>query len=254
MTNSDTSSFQWRDMTAALGLLTRLPVRVDGDWAAQRGAAAAWAYPLVGLIVGLISGAVALVACWLGLPTSVQAGVAVLTAVMVTGALHEDGLADCADGFWGSHDRARRLEIMKDSRIGAYGVLALVFGIGLRWVGLWAARDAGLFWVVFLVPAMASRAAMVWVMAALPLARDTGLSRVVGQPAGRVALAAATIAAAATLVMTGMSVAAVALVAAAMCLAVMALARAKIGGQTGDVLGGTQQVVEIAVLMTLLVT
>ncbi len=251
MANSDTSRMQGHDVAAALGLLTRLPVPVDGARAAARGAASAWAYPLAGVVVGLIAGGVAVVGGWLGLPGGLVAGLVLLATVMVTGAMHEDGLADCADGFWGGWDPARRLEIMKDSRIGAYGVIALVIGIGLRWVALTVLLNAGVVWVAVLVPAVASRAAMVWVMTALPLARRTGLSHAVGRPSPQAARVAVGVAALVGFGLTGWSLVLLAAVASLMVWGSMALARAKIGGQTGDVLGASQQVVEIAVLMAL---
>jgi hypothetical protein len=140
-----------RDVLRALALLTRLPVPgADGD----RTAASAWAWPFVGLIVGGLSGALAMAALLLGLPPPIAAGLALGAGIVITGALHEDGLADCADGFWGGHDAARRLEIMKDSRIGAYGVIAMILVIGLKWLALSALLDAGALWIAVLLPAV----------------------------------------------------------------------------------------------------
>ncbi|MEO0829047.1 MAG: adenosylcobinamide-GDP ribazoletransferase, partial [Pseudomonadota bacterium] len=113
------------DPLAALGLLTRLPVRLP-DAAISRGAKAAWAWPLAGLVVASLTAVIALLTLKAGLPQSLAAGLALGVQIMVTGGLHEDGLADTTDGIWGGWDKARRLEIMRDSRIGAYGVLALV--------------------------------------------------------------------------------------------------------------------------------
>ncbi|MEL6640743.1 MAG: adenosylcobinamide-GDP ribazoletransferase, partial [Pseudomonadota bacterium] len=125
MPNPDTALIDRHDVPAALGLLTRLPIPVDAEKAQARGAAAAWAYPIVGLVLG----AILVCAAWglsaLGVPEEVTALLLIATAVVITGALHEDGLADSADGLWGGWDKTRRLEIMKDSSIGAYGVLAL---------------------------------------------------------------------------------------------------------------------------------
>ncbi len=251
MTNSDTFSPKPRDVAAATGLLTRLPVRVDSDWAAARGADAAWAYPLVGLILGVIGALTAVICGWFGLAEGLAAGLVLVALAVVTGALHEDGLADCADGFWGGWDKARRLDIMKDSRIGAYGVLALIFAVGLKWAALAEAFAAGWLWGSVLVPAVISRAAMVVVMHALPHARRDGLSQSVGRAKREVAIGAVAIAGVVALVFAGWVAIWAGVVAAAVTLAVMALARAKIAGQTGDVLGATQQVVEIAVLLVI---
>jgi adenosylcobinamide-GDP ribazoletransferase len=232
------------DISEALGLLTRLPVRLRGE---PRGSQAAWAYPLAGLAVG---GLGALVAFALqAAPPALSAGLALAAMIIVTGALHEDGLADTADGLWGGWTRARRLEIMKDSRIGTNGVLALVLATLLRWVALAALIGAGWIWAVVAV-AVASRAPMVVVMAALPNARGDGLSASTGRPSAQAALVALAIGGVALLALGWAGLWGVAaLVAAAT--AVALIARAKIGGQTGDILGATQQISEIAALATL---
>ncbi|MBC9180481.1 adenosylcobinamide-GDP ribazoletransferase, partial [Pseudoroseomonas ludipueritiae] len=121
------------DFSAALGLLTRLPT----GWLPQHNSAAGfarsiWAYPLVGLGIGAAGGAVMAAGLWLGLPPLVAALWSLAATLLLTGGFHEDGLADTADGFGGGRDRARKLEIMRDSRIGSYGVLALVLALGLR--------------------------------------------------------------------------------------------------------------------------
>lgn len=248
---SDTRPFHPGDITASLGLLTRLPVPVS-DAAARRGARAAWAYPLAGAVVAALGGITGWLAMAVGLAPMLAAGLALATMIVATGALHEDGLADCADGFWGGWDRARRLEIMKDSRIGTYGVLALVLGIGLRWTALSVLFAQGTAFAALIVAAMLSRAAMPALMTALPHARDTGLSHHVGRPDAMTVAAGAALALLAAMLLLGagpgLGVAMMATLAAA---ASGALARNRIGGQTGDVLGGTQQICEITVLLTL---
>ncbi|MGR3434543.1 MAG: adenosylcobinamide-GDP ribazoletransferase [Shimia sp.] len=234
------------DVAAAIGLLTRLPVPVDAARAMARGGRAAWAYPLAGLVVG---GAMALVAALAaGLGPGLSAGIALTAGVVLTGALHEDGLADCADGFWGGHDRTRRLEIMRDSRIGAYGVLALVLGGLLRWQAMAACLAAGPVWL--LLAPVVSRAAMVPVMQTLPSVRRGGLSASVGRPGRTATWGALGVAVVVVLAFgaVGLAVLATAALAAIAC---ASIARAKIGGQTGDVLGATQQVTEIATLLCL---
>ena len=241
------------DLLAALGLLSRLPVPVDGQKAAARGAAAAWAYPLAGLAIGAIVAGVASLAFAVGLPMPMAAVLALAASVIVTGAMHEDGLADSADGLWGGWDKGRRLAIMKDSHIGVYGVSALALSFLIRWLALSGFIAIGLHWFAILTAAMLSRAAMVWVMAALPHARTDGLSHTVG----RASVLAAVIALVLALMMTlyawdiaGLLAAAVAAITAILC---AAIARAKIGGQTGDILGAVQQMTEMAVLLALIV-
>lgn len=239
------------DVAASLGLLSRLPVRVDSAVAAQRGAQAAWAYPIAGLILALLAASVAQLALWLALPAGLSAGLCLVTLITTTGAMHEDGLADTADGFWGGWDKARRLAIMKDSHIGTYGVLALILSLGLRWLALTHLIDAGHLWAGLIATAMISRAVMLPVMARLPHARDTGLSHAVGRPSLTTSRIGETVAVAAALVLwqvSGLWLIATALLAVLAC---AAIAKSKINGQTGDVLGATQQITEITLLLTL---
>lgn len=248
--------FRLRDVQLAFALLTRLPLpHVDFDTGGSRPAAhAAWAYPLVGLAVGGIVLAVALVLDTLGASSAVAAGFAVLAGVLTTGAMHEDGLADCADGFWGGWTVERRLEIMKDSQTGAYGVLALLLIVGLKWALIIQLIESGALAGAVLAAAVVSRAVMVWVMGTLPHARATGLAQQTGQPRGQTVIAALAIGLCVTVLAVGHVVFLVAALAGLTGLGLMRLARTKIGGQTGDVLGGTQQIVEVVVLLGIALT
>ena len=238
----------WNDLLSALGLLSRLPLPRHES----RGAEAAWAYPLAGLVLGLIAGMAGLLALGLSLSPAAAALICLGTAVALTGALHEDGLADVADGFWGGSTVARRLEIMKDSRIGAYGVVALVLALLARFTGYSTLfGTAGGLWAL-LAAAVMSRAAMVVLMAALPHARENGLARAVGRPSGGVAVAAALIGAFVAYICLGWQGSAAILSVALVSLAMARLAQSKICGQTGDVLGATQQLTEITVLFVAL--
>jgi adenosylcobinamide-GDP ribazoletransferase len=180
--------------------------------------------------------------------------IALAALVMLTGALHEDGLADIADGFWGAWDAQKRLEIMKDSHVGAYGVIALVLSLLARWAALWLLFEAGGGTALAAVIAAAglSRATMPALIWALPNARPSGLSQSMGRVEGRVAMIAAGLAGLAALLLLGWSAFGAVFWAAAATLGMGALARSRIGGQTGDVLGATQQIVEIAVLFSIL--
>lgn len=239
------------DIAVALSLLTRLPLRLsEADYA--RGARTAWAWPLVGLLVAGLAGAVALFIGWLGLTPEITALFALAVMLVLTGAMHEDGLADCVDGFWGGHDRAGRLDIMKDSRIGAYGVLALIVSLGLRWAALVALARADLLVSALLVSACLSRAAMPAMMQALPNARGTGLSHQTGRPGAPAVRIAAGLALALAILLFGWTGIWAALWVAVAAFAAARLALAKIGGQTGDVLGATQQITEIVTLLVLI--
>jgi adenosylcobinamide-GDP ribazoletransferase len=225
-------------------LLTRLPMRLAGP---PRGAATAWAWPLVGALVGAAGAAAGALALAVGLAPALAAVTVLAVQMLLTGALHEDGLADSADGLWGGADRQQRLEIMKDSRIGSYGVLALILGTLGRWAAIGMLAAAG-DWAALLAAGAISRAPMAVLMAALPAARPGGLSQGIGRPGRRAVLLALALAAGFGLAAMGLSVLP-ALAAAALAAALLGrLALSRIGGQTGDILGASQQLSELAVL------
>ena len=236
------------DFSAALVLLSRLPLRAP-DAALARGARTAWSWPLVGLLLGLFAWVVARAAQAIGIPPEISALLALTTLVILTGALHEDGLADTADGFWGGFDRARRLDIMRDSRIGSYGVLALVLSLALRGAALIALSDH--LFAALLASAALSRAAIAYVMDTLPPARRDGLSRATGTPGPGAVQTALAVAALAALLLAGWAGLLALTFAAVATVLVANLALAKIGGQTGDILGATQQITEIAAFIAL---
>lgn len=234
-----------RDILLAAVLLTRLPLPRLPDAAFADQARAVWAYPIVGVVVGGL-GAIVLWAT-AGLGAEIAAGLALATMVIATGAMHEDGLADSADGLWGGQSRERRLAIMKDSQIGTYGVLALILAMGLRWSGLSQVSPTDL-----IAAAALSRAWMPVLMTALPHARDTGLSHSVGRPNTAMAVLGLCVGIGIAGLMLGLASMAAALAASA-CVAVITggIARLKIEGQTGDILGGVQVLTEITILLTL---
>lgn len=232
----------------ALMLLTRLP---SGRLAepAPTLADARWAYPLMGLVVGALAAAGQAVALAVELGTLPAAVLALTVAAFVTGALHLDGFADFADGIGGGRDRAHCLSIMRDSRIGSYGVIALILALGLAATGL-ADLPPESAPAVLLLAAAGSRLAMLVVLDRLPPAREDGLGRSAsGNAPGAwlpgavaVALIAVWIGPAAIPALVAMALAA---------LAVARLALRRIGGQTGDVLGATQVTAEVACVLAL---
>lgn len=254
MTGNDIAEFRPRssDLTTALGLLTRLPMPMSIFTADQIRPAshAAWAYPLIGGVIALLSGFAGWLALSLGLPPSAAALFVLVASIASTGAMHEDGLADCADGFWGGWTRERRLEIMKDSQIGTYGMIALVLGLGLRWVAIVAILTSGAYLMALICAAVVSRAAMVVVMYALPTARPSGLSGTTGRPPKLAMVTAVVIG----IIIAGLVLPSALTPVLIATFGVTLIARAKIGGQTGDVLGATQQITEITVLLSLLAT
>jgi adenosylcobinamide-GDP ribazoletransferase len=237
----------------ALRFLTVIPApivdRIEDDWLVR----AAKYFPLVGVIVGGCSAGVLLLTgeIWSGV---LPALLAVGASIALTGALHEDGIADTADGFGGGRSRETRLVIMKDSRIGSYGALALGFSVALRvaalavlppWVGAAAliAAHAG------------GRLAAGAAMTVLPYAGDpaaTKLTYVEAPPrSSEIAVALIFILIASLpLARTGILVALIGLLSgAALACCLVAAGRKLIGGYTGDVLGATEQLFEIGLLL-----
>ena len=236
----------WNEARLAFMLLSRLPVgRLQTP---PPMADAVWAYPLVGVVVGGLSGLAFSLAARAGLPPLAAALLAIGASVALTGAMHEDGLADMADGFGGGRDLARKLEIMRDSRIGSYGVLVLVLALGLRVSCLAALPVPGMVWRLAAVGAL-SRAVLPMVMLVLPPARADGLGQKAGHDVARAPVLAG-LALAVLLSLPFLPVfAGMALVAAG----VSALAKRQIGGFTGDVLGAVQVLAEAAGLCVLAV-
>ena len=233
----------------ALMLLTRLPAGRLRD-PAPKLADAAWAFPLVGLVTGTLGWASQQAALALGLGPLVSAMLAVLVLALVTGALHLDGLADFADGIGGGRDRAQCLEIMRDSRIGSYGVVALVLALGLKAAAL-AEFDRGAPLPVFLFAALGSRLAMTALLVGMPPARPDGLGHEAAGGMSRRALLPGALLLAAIGSWLGLGAV---LALAAMVLVGGLIARAawrRLGGHTGDVLGAVQLTTGIAALIAL---
>jgi adenosylcobinamide-GDP ribazoletransferase len=246
----------WTDLKLGLSVLTRLPVRAgigeDGEAAGRSLAQASRVMPLVGVVVGLAGTLAFWLAGLLGLPALAAGLIAVGATILLTGAFHEDGLADVADGFGGAFARDRKLEIMRDSRIGTYGVLALVLSLGLRAAALAAIGPGWLAGAALIAAHAAARCALPVVMATTPLARDDGLAAGAGRPGRADVWTALGLAAAIAVVVLGPGLGLLALVACAAATAAMVLlARAQIGGYTGDVLGATEQMGETAVLLAI---
>ncbi len=243
-----TSAHRWRSAPAvATVFLTRLPVRAPDTPLAD----AALFFPVVGFGVGCAGGGAFWLATLIGLPALAAALIALAATAIVTGALHEDGLADMADGLAG-RNAADSIRIMRDSGAGAYGVLALVFGVGLRAAALAAIADPAAALAALVAVHGTSRAALPAIMRGFPPANETGLGAAAGTPREvdvRLALVLAALVAIALLdgpaALTALGVSALA------AWGVGGLARYRLGGYTGDVLGAVQQACEIAALLAI---
>jgi adenosylcobinamide-GDP ribazoletransferase len=241
------------DFSLATAVLTRVPIRFpEYLLPLPEGAVAAssWAFPLVGAGVGAIAALAFFAAQLLSLGDAAAALLAVLAGIIVTGGLHEDGIADTADGFGGGSDRAGKLAIMRDSRQGSYGILALVFSIGLRTAALATIGDPLLAGLALLAAHTASRGVLPAMMRLLPSARPDGLGASAGKPSIPVAITAAVIGIGFALATLGPVRGGVALaISIAVVAAAAMLAHRQIGGYTGDVLGAFQQIGEIVMLL-----
>jgi adenosylcobinamide-GDP ribazoletransferase len=210
---------------------------------------AAWAFPVVGVAVGLVCGIVALIARAAHVPALAAALVAVAAGVLVTGGLHEDGLADTADGLGGGHDRAQKLAIMRDERCGAFAVLALVFSVGLRAVAV-SMLTGGEAVAAFIAAHAVGRGGLAAALFLMQPARTDGLGYEAGRPEIAEAVASLLIAAAVALLALRIVGGFAALIAAVLAMAAIAkLADRAIGGYTGDVLGAIEQGGETVVLL-----
>lgn len=241
-----------RDLMVATMFLTRLPIRSTMAWQEGDLAASVPAFPIVGALLGLLGAGAYALASSFGLPPLIAATLAVALSILITGALHEDGLADIADGFGGGRIREEKLRIMRDSRLGSYGTLALVMGVVLRLGAIASLAQPSIVAVSLIAAGALSRAAMPIAMTMMQQARAAGLAASVGKPHPGRAAASALIAFLLTclcLPLTQM----VAVIAASLLGAsiLLILAKRQIGGITGDVLGALQQVVEIFALLIL---
>lgn len=251
------------DFGACLRFFSRLPVpplsAADDPAAPPPLGRTVALLPLAGAVIALPAGVVAALADAARLPPLVTGALTVAVLAAVTGALHEDGLADAADGLYGGHTAGRRLEIMRDSRIGSYGALSLALTVLIRAAAIGAAGAGGPAALAgaVMAAAAASRAAMVGVWWAMPAARSDGLSAAAGRPSAAATVAATLLGLGAT-ALAGPAVGADGVVIGAVAAAAAAagvgrIALAKIGGQTGDVLGAAQQLAETAFLAAMLV-
>ena len=261
-----------RHFLLAVQFFTRIPV--TGRLAAWVGyspqmlRASAAHFPAIGWLMGGAAAAVLALMLTLlqraghsPLASSLVAGVlSLLATVWLTGAFHEDGLADVADGLGGSHDRERALDIMKDSRVGAFGALALVLAalLKLSLLGLLGAQGLATVTVAVLAAHVLSRFAPLWLIRWLPHVGDTARSK--SKPlADQIGTAALVVACvwtlpALVLVAVGAGWPQLGAVALAWSLALAGMHRLfkrRLQGFTGDCLGATQQVTELALLLAL---
>jgi adenosylcobinamide-GDP ribazoletransferase len=238
------------ELTVGILFCTRLPLPhalpIEGADVAR----ASWALPIAGALVGAVGALVYWLAHAVGLMPWPAAVLTLAATLALTGCLHEDGLADTADGFGGGATRKRKLEIMRDSRIGTYGVCAVALSLALRISALASLADPALVAPALIAAHAAARASLPAFMRILPQARADGLAADAGQPTRAGVVASAVIGILALILGLGIPRAGIALILLVLAFGVLArLAKNQIGGQTGDVLGALEQTGEILVLL-----
>ncbi len=235
-------------LIGAVQFLTRVPVRLARPVAHER--AVPW-FPVAGALIGLVVGSVAAATTEL-LGPSLAATLGVVAGLAVTGAFHEDGLADTADAFGGGWTPEQRLEILKDSRHGTYGVAALVSSVLIRVMALAALSAPATMLAGAVAAHTLARGAAIGALVVFPPAADAGLGAGASRSARRGPIVVGLVAGLAVAVLAvgwwGLPAAAAAGLALVL---VGRLAVRKIGGTVGDVLGAIEQVAECAVLVTL---
>ncbi|AZO12305.1 MULTISPECIES: adenosylcobinamide-GDP ribazoletransferase [unclassified Mesorhizobium] len=225
----------------------RLP---SSDFGGRSLADAIWAAPFAGLAVAVIGALAYAIAAQLGVAPGPASALALAATMLATGCLHEDGLSDIADGFGGGRTREKKLEIMRDSRIGAYGATALGISLLIRWSALSELTNSGEVFLALLAAHAASRGLFGAFMHLLPPARADGLSANAGSVSAETAVIGAALGAAVALLALGPGGAIAALILLGLLFAALrALCLSQIGGQTGDTIGALQQLGEIAVLL-----
>jgi adenosylcobinamide-GDP ribazoletransferase len=254
----------WRDLFLVLSFFTQLPVGflapkvpepaagIESVTPQARLAEAARAFPLAGLLVGLAGGLAYWIAVKIGLSGLLAAFLAVAATAALTGALHEDGWADFADGLGCRGDRIRKLAAMKDSHIGSFGVLALIFATGVKTVAIAQLYTPDRVVTALVAAHVLSRAVLPLAMRSLPLATAQGLAVMAGRPTAQGVYMALGLGFAIAFFAVFLPAAIVAMIVAVVAAALVgAIAKRQFGGYTGDVLGAIQQVAEIAVLVNL---
>jgi adenosylcobinamide-GDP ribazoletransferase len=203
--------------------------------------------------VGAIGGAVYWIAHSLSCPPALAALCALVAMILATGALHEDGLADFADGLAGD-SKERSLSIMRDHEIGTYGVIALLLSLAMRATAITLIAEPRAVMAALIAADAASRLSAVLIMAALPPARSDGMSASVGSPAAGLAASALGMTFLIAWLLLPFGVALLLILSAGVGAIVLGrVALTRLGGQTGDMLGASSQICECLALIVLVI-
>jgi len=240
----------WRDFVRAATFLTRIPFQIEETEAARPLATAALGFPLVGLMVGVIGAIAFVIANAVGLPQLASALIAVAATALVAGGLHEEGLANTVDGLFSGKDRDDSLRIMRESSLGKFGMLALIFVVGLK-VAAIEALEPSVAAAALIGSEVAARTVLPAILMLIAPARTEGLSFQAGRPRKESVTFTLLLGGALMLLMLGIGTGlAAAIVTAALCALMMRIATMRLRGHTGDVFGAIEQITATAVLLT----
>jgi adenosylcobinamide-GDP ribazoletransferase len=239
------------DLKIGMLFSTRFPLAHASPIGGADIARASWGLPAIGVVIGLLGAMTYWIAFHFGLPPFVDAALAIAATLAATGCLHEDGLADTFDGFGGGQDCERKLEIMRDSRIGTYGGCALALSLLLRIGAVASLAEPGPVALGLIAAHAGARAMMPLFLWLVPPARPDGLAADAGRPSQGNVIVAGLLG---LVVLLGSLGAARSVVVTLLLLVVLGFMRRlclrQIGGQTGDAAGALEQISEIAVLLT----
>ena len=239
-----------RDVQISGSFLTRLPFRASNEVCVGDLRAASWSFPIIGLLIGLLSSAIFFLATHINLNPFVSGMLCVAFGCIVSGGLHEDGLADTCDGLLGGKDAQSKLDIMRDSSIGGYGAIALIFSVGIRCLILGGLSEPEVVMVALIVGSSFSRSLLPFVTVAFRHARSEGLAVHWGRCSLKRASISFLIGAFIFLMCFGIfETVLVLMVVLFVSGGFLVIACSQIGGYSGDILGACQQISEITVLL-----
>lgn len=235
-----------QDFLLAISFLTIIPVRLkEAPAPGGLGKAAGW-YSWIGAIIGGIS-ALSFYGLSIFFPPLLASSLAATIWIGLSGSLHLDGLADCCDGLLNASSRERRLEIMRDPRLGTFGGIGLILAVLLKIIGLYC-LPVNAFWIALPLAASTGR----WLLLPAgkqPLARPSGLGVDFSAGLQKSAFILAAIPVIALTVWGGWKAAGIVLVAHMVVWVVIRFARSRLGGITGDVLGLMVELAELVILV-----
>ncbi|WP_394151399.1 adenosylcobinamide-GDP ribazoletransferase [Vibrio maritimus] len=258
MINSESTSgwrYQWQLFCLAVSFFSRLPIPSNTPYSLERMNRAGRYFALVGLLLGALCGAVFTVADWM-LPTSVAVILTMIFSLLLTGAFHEDGLADMADGIGGGMTQEKRLLIMKDSRLGTYGVVTIVSALLLKYAALTELAVGKPLFLIFIIAYSFSRAVAASLISAMPYVSDPegSKSKPLANTQTQTELVILAMCGLAPALLLGLDFT-IALIVTGLIFRVFFTKwlTARLGGFTGDCLGAAQQIVELLTYLLMLV-